>query len=120
MPRRVVRMLYLFKNLDDSKEWSDLNILLEILKEMGAQPLIMSRPINGPIWQAFGVSKKARQVYYDRLQNIVVDTYGMPLVDFENHDGDQYFSIDSLSHTSRLGWAYVDQTLDAFFHGYIH
>jgi len=108
------------KSLDDSKEWSDLEILLEILKETGAQPLIMSRPIDGPIWQATGVSQKARQVYYDRLSNIVVNTYGMPLIDFENHDGDKYFSIDSASHTSRLGWVYVDQTLDAFFHGNLH
>jgi len=106
--------------LDTSREWSDLEIVLEILKEMGAQPLIMSRPINGPLWTAMGVSREARQVYYDRLHKIVVDTYGMPLVDFENHDGDRYFSTDSASHTSRLGWVYVDQTLDAFFHGNIH
>ncbi|MDR3574492.1 MAG: D-alanyl-lipoteichoic acid biosynthesis protein DltD [Anaerolineaceae bacterium] len=105
------------KNLDKSKEWTDLEILLEILRETGAQPLILSRPIDGTIWNARGVSQNAREIYYDRLQNIVVDTYGMPLVDFKNHDGDRYFSNDSLSHTSRLGWVYVDQTLDAFFHG---
>ena len=108
------------KKLNGSEEWSDLEILLEILKEMGAQPLIMSRPINGPTWQAFGVSWKARQVYYDRLHQIVVNTYGMPLVDFEDQDSNRYFSIDSSSHTSRLGWVYVDQTLDAFFHGNLH
>ena len=82
------------RRLDDSKEWTDLEVLLEVLKERGAQPLILSRPIDGPIWQAFGVSKEARQVYYDRLQTIVEGTYGMPLVDFEDHDGDRYFSID--------------------------
>jgi D-alanine transfer protein len=108
------------KTLNGSDEWSDLEILLEILKEMGAQPLILSRPINGPLWQAVGVSQKARQVYYDRLHQIVVNTYRMPLVDFEDHDNDRYFSIDSSSHTSRLGWVYVDQTLDAFFHGNLH
>ncbi|MDR3574493.1 MAG: D-alanyl-lipoteichoic acid biosynthesis protein DltD [Anaerolineaceae bacterium] len=107
-------------NLNGSKEWSDLKILLEVLKEMGAQPLILSRPIDGPIWDARGVSQNARQVYYDRLQNIVVDTYGMPLVDFNDHDGDKYFSVDYASHTSRLGWVYVDQKLDAFFHGKLH
>ncbi len=105
------------QELDGSKEWLDLKILLDVLKETGAQPLILSRPIDGPIWQARGVSRNARQVFYDRLQNIVVDTYGMPLVDFENQDGNRYFSVDYASHTSRLGWVYVDQTLDAFFHG---
>ena len=121
MPKRAIppgsKDAGFIRNLNASKEWSDLEILLEILKEMGAQPLILSRPIDGPIWDARGVSQKARQVYYDRLHNIVVDTYGMRLVDFENHDGDRYFSTDYASHTSRLGWVYVDQTLDAFFHG---
>jgi len=103
-------------NLENSKEWGDLEILLRVLKEMGAQPLILSRPIDGPIWDASGVSVNARNVFYDKLESEVAP-FGFPLVDFREHDGDKYFSVDQAEHTSRKGWVYVDQTLDAFYHG---
>jgi D-alanine transfer protein len=106
------------RNLNRTREWSDLEILLEILKEYGARPVIISRPLNGPILEATGVSWDARQVYYKRL-NKIVKAYGFPLVDFMEHDGDKYFSTDLFSHTSRKGWVYVNQTLDAYYHGHL-
>ncbi len=105
--------------LKNSLEWTDLDILLRVLTQLGAQPLLLSRPIDGPVWQAMGVSRAARQAYYDKLQSIAAK-YGVPVVDFQNHDADKWFSIDPSSHTSRLGWVYVDQTLDAFYHGTLH
>jgi D-alanine transfer protein len=102
-----------------SKEWQDLDILLSVLKETGAQPLILSRPLNGTMWNAMGVSSAARQVYYDRLKK-TVQPYGFPLVDFFDQDTNRLFSIDLSSHTSRLGWVYVDKVLDDFYHGKIH
>ena len=107
------------QNLDTSKEWTDFDLVLQILKEMRAQPLILSRPIDGPIWSAMGVSRPARLVYYDKLQS-TVSPYRFPFVDFASHDGDHYFSVDLASHTSRAGWVYVDQILNAFFHGQNH
>lgn len=107
------------QELSNSKEWEDFELLLSVLKETGAQPLLLSRPLNGAMWNAFGVSLSARQVFYDRLQ-ATVQPYGFPLVDFYDQDTNRLFSIDLYSHTSRLGWVYVDQTLDAFYHGKIH
>jgi D-alanine transfer protein len=106
-------------NLNASREWGDLAILLEILKELGAQPLIMSRPINGTVYTVFGISPQAQQHYYTKLQALV-NSYHMPLVDFQSYTSDRYFSVDGDSHTSREGWVIVDQTLDAFYHGNIH
>ncbi len=102
--------------LKNSLEWTDLKILLRILTQLGAQPLLLSRPVNGLVWQAMGVSEAAQQAYYDKLESIAAQ-YHVPVVDFQNHDTDKLFSIDTASHTSRLGWVYVDQTLDAFYHG---
>jgi poly-D-alanine transfer protein DltD len=42
--------------------------------------------------------------------------YDVAMVDIEDHDTDRYFSTDPASHTSRKGWAYVDEALDSFFH----
>ena len=103
------------KSLNDSKEWADLDLVLRILKEMGAQPLILSRPIDGPIWSARGLSQLGSQVYYRKLQNAVAP-YGFTLVDFADHEDDRYFSTDPGSHSNREGWVYVDEALNAFFH----
>jgi D-alanine transfer protein len=104
--------------MNRSEEWGDLAILLEILQELGAQPLILSRPINGPLSAASGISGKGRQAFYAKLQSLV-GAYNMPLVDFQQYTDDPFFSIDESSHPSRKGWAIVDKTLDAFFHGNI-
>jgi D-alanine transfer protein len=101
-----------------SEEWGDLAIMLEILKELGAQPLIMSRPINGTLYAAAGISEQAQQTYYTRLQSLV-SAYNMPLVDFQQYTNDRYFSFDEASHTGAKGWVIVDRTLDAFYHGNI-
>ena len=105
--------------LNDSKEWTDFDLSLQVLKELGAQPLILSRPLDGPVLDAMGISWQARREFYVKLQNTVAP-YGFPLVDFVNYDSDRYFSLDEGSHTSREGWVYVDMNLDAFFHGQIH
>jgi len=86
---------------------------------LGAEPLILSRPINGRFWEAVGVSEQAQDAYYTKL-HAVVDPYHMTLVDYQQYANDIYFSIDNVSHTSRYGWIYVDQTLDEFFHGNLH
>jgi len=100
-------------------EWTDLDILLHVLQELGAQPLILSRPMNVHIWEAQGVSEQAQNIYYVKL-NEIVNQYHMPLVDYQQYGTDIYFSIDQGAHTSRYGWIYVDQTLDEFFRGNLH
>jgi len=100
-------------------EWTDLNILLRVLQELGAQPLILSRPMNVHLWEALGVSGQAQNTYYAKL-NDSVHQYHMALVDYQPYGTDIYFSIDQGAHTSRYGWVYVDQTLDQFFHDNIH
>ena len=107
------------QEVSTSKQWEDFELLLSVLQEQGAQPLILSRPLNGVMWTAIGVSMPARQVYYAMLQK-TVQSYGFPLVDFYDQDTNPLFSIDIYSHASRLGWVYVDQTLDAFHHNKIH
>ncbi len=104
------------QNLVDDHEWSNLKILLDVLQQLGAKPLILSRPMNVRLWEAMGVSEKAQDVYYTKLHQ-VVDPYHFPLVDFQSQGNDIYFSIDAGSHTSPEGWIYVDQVLDAYYHG---
>ena len=105
--------------VEQHPEWIDLDILLRVLQELGAQPLILSRPMNVQLWEALGVSEQAQDTYYVKL-NSIVNRYHMPLVDYQQYGTDIYFSIDQGAHTSRYGWVYVDQTLDEFFHDHLH
>jgi D-alanine transfer protein len=102
--------------INGSKEWDDLTILLEVLKELDADALIMSRPINGTLYAAYGISAQAQQTYYNKLQSLA-SAYDMPLVDFQQYTDDRYFSFDESSHTSRKGWVIVDEALNDFYHG---
>jgi D-alanine transfer protein len=99
-----------------SKGWEDLDMLLRELKELGAQPLILSAPLHGPFYDYLGISAAARQSYYDKLPR-VVSPYGVPLLEFADHDQDTQFLIDPLFHLSSVGWVYYAQALDAFYHG---
>ena len=99
-------------------EWTDLDILLRVLKELNAQPLILSRPMNIHVWEAVGISEQAQDTYYVKL-NEIANRYHVPLIDYQQYGTDIYFSVDEAAHTSRYGWVYVDQTLDSFFHGRI-
>jgi D-alanine transfer protein len=102
-------------NLDHTAEFTDLDLLLKGLQELGAQPLILSQPIPGKYYDFIGISPQARMEYYNRLRALA-SGYGVPVLDFQNHDEDQYFVTDPNSHLSRVGWAYYDQALDAFYH----
>ena len=99
-------------------EWSDFQILLNVLRELGAQPLILSRPMNVHLWEALGVSEQAQNTYYVKLHQMV-EPYQIPVIDMHQYGTDTYFSIDLGSHTSREGWVYVDQILDDYYHGRI-
>lgn len=104
------------QGISNDREWSNIKILLDVLKQLGAKPLILSRPMNVRLWEAMGVSENAQNFYYAKLHE-VVNPYHFPIVDFQPYGKDIYFSIDAGSHTSAEGWVYVDHVLDAFFHG---
>ncbi len=106
------------KNLLNSQEWTDFKVLLKVLQQLGAEPLILSRPLNVPLWETMGVSQPTQLIFYTKLHS-VADPFGMPMIDYRQYDHDMYFSIDQGSHTSREGWVVIDKTLDAYFHGEI-
>lgn len=106
------------KNLLNAQEWTDFKVLLTVLQQLGAEPLIVSRPLNTPLWEVLGVSEPTQKIFYTKLHS-TVDPFKMPLIDLRQYDQDKYFSIDQGSHTSREGWVYVNQILDDFYHGRI-
>jgi D-alanine transfer protein len=99
-----------------AREWGDLDIALQVIKQLGAHAIILSSPMNVPLWKTIGVSEKAQNTYYSRLHTVVAP-YGIPVIDSRSFGNIKYFSMDLASHASRKGWIYVDRTLDEIYHG---
>jgi D-alanine transfer protein len=99
----------------ESHLWTDFTLLLRTLRELGAEPLILSTPCNGPAHHRQLISRSARQHYYERLLAVTRE-FGFPVRDFEEHDEDRHFILDEFDHLSPKGWMYYDEELDHFFH----
>lgn len=95
--------------------WTDLELLLRELKELGADTLVLSMPFPGQYFDYLGVSRAARQEYYNRLETLA-RAYGVGEVDFQDHDQDKDFFLNPGSHLSSVGWIYYSKELDAFYH----
>jgi D-alanine transfer protein len=102
--------------LKQATEWTDFQLALRTLEELGAKPLLLSMPVHAGDLEAVGVSRKAREAFPERLQQMA-DRYGAPLVYFQAHEEDPLFFADHLDHLSPRGWTYYNETLDDFFHG---
>ena len=50
-----------FENIATTKEWEDFDIMLEVLKQSGAKPLILAMPVNG---RFFATGAEKRRAYY--------------------------------------------------------
>jgi D-alanine transfer protein len=111
-----VRTAQFLRNLDKGTEWTDLDLLLQSLRTLGAQPLLISAPIHGGYWEHFqGISYVCRRAYYEKLRKLA-RAYNMALQDFADHDCELYFTIDQSNHLSPKGWMWYNRAIDAFYH----
>ena len=97
-------------------EWEHLDLLLRTLSQLGARPLLLSPPLNGPYLDRIGVSAQAREDFYKRLRGMA-DHYGFELMDFQDREWDSQFLVDRHDHPSVEGWMYYNSAIDGFFHG---
>jgi D-alanine transfer protein len=103
-------------DMNASPGWIDLELLLRTLAKLHAQPLLLSMPIAGEVYDQKGISHSARENFYVKLRALA-QRYHFPLVDFEAHDRDPDFLYHHQSHLTAKGWTYYNRALDDFFHG---
>ena len=98
-----------------SMEWTDLVLLMDVMKALKVKGMFLSQPFNG-IYTGFGgVDAPTRRAYYRRLARMVAP-YGIPIADFSEHEDDRMFFNDS-NHPSGKGWVYYDRAIDHFYRG---
>ena len=95
-----------------SQEYADLNLLMRVLKDEGADPIFLIQPVNGPWYDFTGFPFQQRQKYYSRIRQMA-RRYGFAVADFSSHEYDKYF-MDDPSHPSEKGWLEFDEALDKF------
>ena len=99
-----------------SLEWQDFALLLDIVRALGGQPLVVSAPFHGPFYDYWGMTADERARYYAQVRAIT-SRDRVPLVDFAEHDSDRDFVRDAQEHLTDKGWVQYDEVFDAFFHG---
>jgi D-alanine transfer protein len=102
--------------LKRATEWTDFNLTLRALRELGADPLLLSMPVHAQDLETVGVSLKARAAFPTQLMQVAAK-YGVPLAYFQAHEDDPLFFADHLDHLGAKGWIYYNKVLDDFFHG---
>ncbi|MBU4440585.1 MAG: D-alanyl-lipoteichoic acid biosynthesis protein DltD [Firmicutes bacterium] len=95
-----------------SQQYNDLDLLMRVLKDEGAEPIFIIQPVNGFWYDFTGFPKEQRQKYYDQIRQMAL-RYGFALADFSGHEYDMYFMSDP-SHPDELGWVKINHTLDNF------
>lgn len=116
--RNILSDKWFLEFIAGSKGWEDLELLLRELRELEAEPLVISSPIHGPYFDFLGVSAAARQEYYEKLER-AVGSDDVPLLSYSSHDESKDFLIDPLFHLSSVGWVYYARGMDSFYHGLI-
>jgi len=115
---------WFLQNLNQSNEWRDLELLLRLVTKLHAQPLLLSMPMDGEFYDKAGVSRSARECYYNNMRALA-ERYHFALVEFEQHDEDPPF-LDrrvpqikhvASAHLTAKGWMFYNRVLDNFFHG---
>jgi D-alanine transfer protein len=113
---RASRDKTFIRTLESANEWTDIELLMRVFKELGAQPLFLSMPVEDIRLEVYGISPEARDAYIERL-HALADRYQTPLVDFHQYEKDPAFMVDFLDHLSWKGWLYYNKVLDDFYHG---
>lgn len=98
-----------------SPEYSDFQLVLDLLKESGADPLFISVPVNGKWYDYTGFPKEGRTAYYTRIKK-QIEAEGFQVADFSNHEYDPYFMKDTI-HIGWKGWVYTDKAIIDFYKG---
>ncbi|WP_006718024.1 D-alanyl-lipoteichoic acid biosynthesis protein DltD [Desulfitobacterium metallireducens] len=96
-----------------SPEYGDLQLLLDVLKQEGAQPLFVILPMNGRWSDYTGIPTTVRQVCYQKIAQMI-QAQGFTLADYSAHEKDDYYLRDPW-HLAWRGWLDVDQTLYQFY-----
>nr|WP_263313895.1 D-alanyl-lipoteichoic acid biosynthesis protein DltD [Mammaliicoccus sp. Marseille-Q6498] len=93
----------------NSKEFDDLQLLIDTLKEAGADPLFYVIPANGKWYDHIKVDKMKREVVYQKI-NEVIKKNNMKIYDLTDKEYEPYVITDAV-HIGWKGWVYINEQM---------
>ncbi|GED01656.1 D-alanyl-lipoteichoic acid biosynthesis protein DltD [Bacillus atrophaeus] len=96
-----------------SPEFGDFELMLDILRDAGAEPMFVSIPVNGKWYDYTGFPKNGRTDYYKKVKK-QIEAKGFQVADLSGHEYDPYFMKDTI-HIGWKGWVYVDKAIEEFY-----
>lgn len=96
----------------ESPEYDDFQLMLDILKQSGAEPLFVIIPVNGTYYDYTGFPEKGRQDYYTRIKT-QINGSGFTYADYSDYEYEPYFMRDTI-HIGWKGWVYLDEDMQKF------
>lgn len=110
-----LKMAYKNTDLQNSKEYDDLNLLFEVCKHCEIKPYVIILSNNGFYYDYTGITTDERNELYNRLQNICKE-FAFDYLDIRDKEYEPYFFRDGM-HLGWKGWLYVNQKITEYFKG---
>lgn len=93
----------------NSKEFKDLQLLIDTLKESKADPLLIVIPANGKWYDHINVDPAKREAVYQKI-NETITSNGMKVYDMTDKEYEPYVITDAV-HIGWKGWVYIDEQM---------
>lgn len=93
----------------NSKEFEDLDLLMQSLKEAKADPLFIVLPTNGKWYDHIGIGKERRQVVFNKITK-QIEQSGFHMYDMSSKEYEPYVINDAV-HIGWKGWVYADEAM---------
>ncbi|MFV0441528.1 MAG: D-alanyl-lipoteichoic acid biosynthesis protein DltD [Lachnospirales bacterium] len=99
---------------DNSVEYDDVELLLEVCQELNIEPLIFVHPFHAKWSDYAGIDIDTRYAYYDKIDKLL-SSYNANYVNMANMEYVDYYMCDVL-HYGWLGWLDVDKRISEFYY----
>ena len=97
----------------NSGEFEDLNLMLDICKDINFKPVFILMPTNGRWYDYIGINKDQRAEFYKKVSNIIRKK-GFEVYSYEEYEYEPYFMKDGM-HLGWKGWLTVDETISKYY-----
>lgn len=108
-----LKMAYRDVDLQNSKEYDDLNLLFDVCKQCGIKPYIIILSNNGFYYDFTGLESEKRNKFYDRIESTCQD-FGFDYLKLSDKEYELYFIKDGM-HLGWKGWLYTNKKITEYF-----
>jgi len=100
-------------SFQDSAEYDDYKLFLEIAKELGVEVKVILFPVNGKWYDHMGIHKETRDKYYEKMKTIAKE-YGASVWDLSDKEYEPYYMHDGI-HPGWRSWIETNKMLYEYF-----